>query len=103
MTGLTYLAPLVMAKTPVYTGLSANWYVRRVSKKGQQLAPTRGFRFANYWNHAGEVVPRDGMRYLLSMMLGYTSGRGNSLKEVLNYGVNPIYIGPFCLDLLIDA
>jgi hypothetical protein len=85
LTGLTYLAPLVLAKTPAYTNQDVNWYWRRVSAQGQQLVPTRGFRFANYWNEAGEIVPRDGMRYLLSVMLGYTSGRGNSLTEVLDY------------------
>lgn len=84
ITGLTYLAPLVMAKTS-YSGETMNWYMRMVSPTGLQSQPTRGFRFEHYWNRQGDTVEQDGMRYILSTMLGYTSGRGNSLEEVFRY------------------
>ncbi len=84
LTGLTYLAPLVMAKTS-YSGERMNWYVRNVTPSGIQTAPTRGFRFEYFWNNQGELTGADGMRYMLSAMLGYTAGRGNSIEEVFNY------------------
>ncbi len=84
LTGLTYFAPLVIAKA-AYTGETMNWYMRRVSAAGVQSQPTRGFRFENYWNPQGDAIEQDGMRYILSTMLGYTSGRGNSLEEVFRY------------------
>ena len=84
ITGLTYLAPLVMAKTS-YSGGTMNWYMRVVSPAGLQSQPTRGFRFEHFWNKRGDTVEQDGMRYILSTMLGYTSGRGNSLEEVFDY------------------
>lgn len=47
-----------------------------------QVQPTRGFRSRYAWNDAGE--PGDsGPHYMLSTMLGVTSGRGNSVNEVL--------------------
>jgi len=38
------------------------------------------------WSSAGEARPADrGMRYLLSTMLAMTSGRGNSVREAIDY------------------
>ena len=84
LTGLTFLAPLVMAKTS-YSGERMNWYVRPVTPAGIQTQPTRGFRFEHYWNNKGELSGPDGMRFIMSAMLGYTGGRGNSIEEVLRY------------------
>lgn len=84
LTGLTYLSPLVMAKTS-YTGEKMNWYARTITPAGLQTTPTRGFRFESYWDRNGEVTGANGMRYILSAMLGYTSGRGNSVEEVIDY------------------
>ncbi|NUM35435.1 MAG: hypothetical protein HUU50_12880, partial [Candidatus Brocadiae bacterium] len=45
-----------------------------------------GFRNAYNFNEFGAIVRENqGKRYLLSMMLGVTSGRGNSLEEILDY------------------
>ena len=84
ITGLTYLAPLVMAKAS-YAGSRMNWYMRSVSPGGIQTKPTRGFRFERYWDRQGDVIGSAGMRYVLSAMLGYTGGRGNSIAEVIHY------------------
>jgi hypothetical protein len=37
------------------------------------------------YNTTGEVVSKGGQSYLLSVMLGVTAGRGNSLTEVISY------------------
>ena len=45
---------------------------------------TNGFRNAYNWGVGGSKLKTgEGVRYLLSTMLGYSSGRGNSLKEIL--------------------
>lgn len=45
-----------------------------------------GFRNAYSFNEFGAIVREgEGKRYLLSMMLGATSGRGNGVKEVMAY------------------
>lgn len=46
------------------------------------IQPTRGFRNVYIWSPEGEVIQQNaGARYLLSTVLGWTSGRGNSLKQ----------------------
>ena len=48
------------------------------------VAPSRGFRSAYGWNAKGERgAPDKDWRYLLSIMLAVTSGRGNSVPEAL--------------------
>jgi hypothetical protein len=48
------------------------------------VAPAIGFRSATNWNVRGEPdAPDKGRRYLLSVMLAVTSGRGNSVPEAL--------------------
>ncbi len=47
------------------------------------ILPTRGCRFSSVWGPRGEPGAAEGPSYMLSMVLGYTSGRGNSLGEVL--------------------
>ena len=84
LTGLTFLAPLVMASKKDYKTLP-NRYYREVRPDGRQIKPTRGFRTKYNWDEYGDVVPQLGMRYLLSTMLGYTNGRGNSPQEVIDY------------------
>ena len=92
ITGLTYLAQWVQAEDPRYTG-NVNWYMRmpRSHEKGYTLidgnveAATRGFRSTYQWGPAGEQVENGGQHYLLSTMLAYTSGRGNSVAEAIRY------------------
>ena len=50
-----------------------------------ELTPTSGFRSGVAWDPAGRWVQSDkGIRYMLSTMIAYTSGRGNSVTESLN-------------------
>lgn len=84
LTGLTYLAEWVLAKDVVaYTSLGSNRYYRP-AMIGKQLLPTRSFPPGKAWDNQGET-DEQGSRYLLSIMLAYTSGRGNSLSEVEHY------------------
>ena len=82
ITGLTYLYQFVMThgKIPYYA-LGTNWYFRA----NQQLPP-QGFRSHKVWTKNGMVSanPRQGFRYALSTMLGVTTGRGNSISEIVN-------------------
>jgi uncharacterized protein (TIGR03790 family) len=92
ITGMTYLAQLVQAKDPRYAQ-NVNWYMRvpKPNTQGQTAVdgtielPTRGFRSQFLWGPGGELVPRGGQQYLLSSILGYTSGLGNSVEEVIGY------------------
>ena len=85
--GLTYLYRYTLGMNPNYLGMRINKYVRTPRKNGEEveLPPTLGFRAAHQFNEKGEVTAEAGEKYLLSMMLGVTSGRGNSVAEVLNY------------------
>jgi len=78
LTSLTYLAPLVLAKRKEYASLNVNWYYR---KPGMQ---SHGFRVRYAWDKNGNIA-QEGQRYMLSTMLGFTSGRGNSVPEVTDY------------------
>jgi hypothetical protein len=47
--------------------------------------PAMAFRGAIGWHSSGAAVPPDkGRRYLISTMLAYTSGRGNSVGEAIS-------------------
>ncbi len=62
--------------------------LRRMDEKRRELfdvQPTVGFRSKYLWNPSGTRVSEDGLRYVLSTMLAVTSGRGNSVSEVLDY------------------
>ena len=82
--GLTYFWQLVLAGNPIYCGLQANHYMRQPILE-QRDARSVAFRGNRQYNVRGEVVETNGRRYLLSTMLGVTSGRGNTLPEVLAY------------------
>ena len=89
ITGLTYLAPLVMAKRPEYRGLNVNWYMRPwlmlSSDRLVSVPMSRGFRTSFGWASSGNVVADGGQHYVLSTMLAYTSGRGNSVSGAIQY------------------
>ncbi len=80
LNGMTYLHQLVRQRDTSYaflpTSQRSNYYAG---------GATRGFRSLYGWNPSGHRDDSQGMRYILSMMLGYTDGRGNSLQEVLAY------------------
>ena len=82
--GLTYLWEPVVTGNSAYFSLQGNRYMRLAIAE-QRDAQTVGFRGNRLYNAKGEVVGSGGQRYFLSMMLGVTAGRGNTLPEVLNY------------------
>ncbi len=84
LTGMTYLGTLVVAKDVRYAQLGTNFYYRP-SVADKLLVPTRGYPPLANWTPQGEVDEKNGIRYLMAVMLAYTSGRGNSLNEVENY------------------
>ncbi|MGC3971722.1 MAG: hypothetical protein QM775_31570 [Pirellulales bacterium] len=59
----------------------ANGYFR--PHAGQTPPNSQGFRSWYGWNEEGRLLEAGGMNYMLSTMLGVTSGRGNSTSEVL--------------------
>ena len=84
LNGLTYLWQPVLANVSAYFDPRINSYMRRPSA-GQNDSPTIGFRSNRLFNRQGEVVRSGGQRFFLSTMLGVTTGRGNSVDEVLHY------------------
>lgn len=93
LTGATYLCQLTQLNSPLFVSLATNWYVPG-SKANNHVAcqelgsvVSRGFRSRYVWAPDGTRIidNEQGQRYLLSTMLGVTSGRGNSVNEVLVY------------------
>jgi hypothetical protein len=87
LSGLTYLwQPVVLGYPLHYTDRRSNWYMRRDVPE-QKDAPTLGFQSSMSFGPQGQVLSAggSGRHYALSMMLGVTSGRGNSPEEVLSY------------------
>ena len=80
LTGLTYLWQPVQQANAAYTNLDCNWYTR-------VGAPTLAFQSRLNFGGPGQLQPpgKEGRRYLLSVMLGVTAGRGNTLDQVLAY------------------
>lgn len=79
LTGLTYFNVPVRSRLATYTfrlNDKSNFY---------ESTWTRGFRSRYGWNRDGQRVQRGGDSYHLSMMLGYTDGRGNTVDEVIRY------------------
>jgi uncharacterized protein (TIGR03790 family) len=82
ITGLTYLYPWVLAEDIRYSGLNVNWYAS-VDKQGN--AESRGFSNRSMLGANGQRVTKAGQHYMLSTMLAFTSGRGNSVDEAIQY------------------
>ncbi len=82
ITGLTYLYQFVMSEKSDL--LSMN-HTNRYASTGTDAGSSRGFRNHYSWTSGGEDTTDLGQRYLLSTMLGYTHGRGNSVKEIVQY------------------
>lgn len=81
--GLTYFSRDVMRKDPRYLSLDGNRYMRRSgSEVGSQ---THGFHSWYGWGEDGQLLDAGGEHYMLSTMLAATTGRGNSVSEVLAY------------------
>jgi hypothetical protein len=84
LTGMTYLWQTVASGRPNYFDMKSNHYMQPPSLL-EADAPSRGFRGNRLYDPRGEVVAKNGHRYFLSMMLGVTTGRGNTVGEVLSY------------------
>lgn len=93
LTGATYLWQYVRAKSPLIVSLNTNWYVpasevdNRVTCQKLGNIESRGFHFRTAWAPDGTPAKDSdqGQRYFLSTMLGVTSGRGNTVQEVISY------------------
>jgi hypothetical protein len=90
--GATYLFPYILQKNPAIVMPHVNWYAPKLA--GNQVhctqladAPSQGFRSYYGWLEGGTRAknPQQGQHYLLSTMLGVTTGRGNHVNEVLAY------------------
>ncbi len=80
ITGLTYCWEWVTARNPSYVRMDANAYF---SPDKSGVPDSRGFRSWFGWGKDGKLIEAGGQHYALSTMLGVTSGRGNTLNEVI--------------------
>jgi hypothetical protein len=84
LTGMTMLYSAVLSGGPAWLDLESNDYFRPPDADG--IPPTTlGFRSWYGWSERGDLLEVGGNRYLLSVMLGVTAGRGNSVPEVVRY------------------
>ncbi len=84
LNGLTYLNELVMAEDREAYKTNSNRYMRRPDP-AKGTIPSLAFSGSYQFGPGGELVESGGRRYLLSIVLGVTIGRGNSVDEVLAY------------------
>jgi hypothetical protein len=83
LTGMTMLYGAVRSgKGPAWLDPQSNRYWRPLDAEGVPKS-TDGFRGFHRYGAQGEVVKDSGNRYLLSVMLGVTAGRGNSVPEIV--------------------
>jgi hypothetical protein len=80
LTGLTYLYQLTLNDPGKLRGANLNQYAN-VPGHPDEVAPSRAFSNSVAWDQDGNPVDAPGPRYLLSTMLGMTSGRGTSVGE----------------------
>ena len=84
LNGLTYLWQSVLKGEVDYLDPQSNRYTRLPSSQ-QKSMPTLGFRSAWQFGPHGELLESQGKSYLLSLVLGVTYGRGNTVDEILKY------------------
>jgi hypothetical protein len=84
LTGMTMLFGAVQSGVPAWLDAESNDYFRPLGRDGVPET-TQGFRGWYGWGQNGELLEAGGTRYLLSVMLGVTAGRGNSPREVASY------------------
>jgi prepilin-type processing-associated H-X9-DG protein len=83
LTGMTMLYGAVRSgKGPVWLDPQSNRYWRPLDAAGVPKS-TDGFQGWHRYDAKGDVVKEAGNRYLLSVMLGVTAGRGNSVPEIV--------------------
>lgn len=84
LTGMTMLFGAVRSGGPAWLDPRSNRYYRPLGPEGVPSA-TLGFRGWYGWGTDGRLLEAGGNRYLLSVMLGVTAGRGNTVDEVVSY------------------
>ena len=83
LTAMTYYYQMVLAKQPSYSLPGSNWYANTdLSLSATQSFLSDGVPAPQSITRGRQLAPR---RYLLSAMLGYTDGRGNSIDEAVSY------------------
>ncbi|MEM7314400.1 MAG: hypothetical protein AAF497_14730 [Planctomycetota bacterium] len=82
ITGLTYLYQFVMDNGINEIEGITNWY----ANTSTDLDSTVGFESSREWKSStrGAALSK-GRKYFLSTMLGYTSGRGNAVDDIVRY------------------
>lgn len=83
LTGLTMLHGAVQSGGPAWLDAESNDYYRPLERDGTPTT-TLGFRSWYGWGPQGQLLEMGGNRYMLAVMLGVTSGRGNTVREVIN-------------------
>jgi hypothetical protein len=84
LTGMTMLFAAVQSGAPMWLDPESNDYYRPLGRDGVPES-TQGFRSWYGWGDDGTLLEAGGSRYLLSVMLGVTAGRGNTSREVAAY------------------
>ena len=79
LTGLTYLYQQLTVPGAGYRSPSANWYGNKPADRSIPFSARVG------WTAQGRPDRLAKRRYMLSAMLGYVSGRGNSYEDVIRY------------------
>lgn len=86
LTGMTFLFSATLEPPvggiPRWLARHANHYSPTPATDGA-VATTRGFRAATGWGPDGEPALVGGRHHVLSVMLGVTAGRGNSVDEII--------------------
>ena len=87
LTGLTYLWELVLTNKQYFNPSCNRYALDGPPEQGPEQARQSSAQFSSFttFGSGGEVITGHGRHYVLSMMLGVTSGRGNSRQEVLDY------------------
>jgi hypothetical protein len=84
LTGMTTLYAAVQGNGPGWLDPESNRYYRPLGPDGVP-EETLGFRGWYGWGKDGRLLEAGGTGYLLSVMLGVTTGRGNTVAEVDAY------------------
>lgn len=82
LTGSTYLYAFVKDKRKEMFGINSNNYY---SMPRNNITVSRGFQAKYRWLPRGQRSDLKGIPYVLSMMLGATYGRGNTVQEIVRY------------------
>ena len=70
---------------PLFDARGFQSRLQRMAQVPWPMQESSGFRAKDHWDEQGIANQFKGPQYLLSTVLATTSGRGNSLQEVVNY------------------